>query len=522
MFTGGKLWKIVLGACLLIMLIVGLSLAPAVNQKPQISIDYFYINACGSCDTEGEFKLIYDGIIGSLDDNVDSKLDMHNTFHHTDAVLLEQYYEKYQVPEDQQQVPILFINGTCLSGMDAIQGNLRSEFIMASQSASVPSVQIPKPNTIEGNKDYSVRRNSSNDSVLLYFYLPSCSSCDNAAQSLGKLKNTYTIDIDGAPVNSRVVLKKFNAGDASNMQLLKDYFTAYKVPEDDQKVPVIFAGSTWFSGDESIEDRIHSFVADGSAIGTVELVPGDNLKDVDNSPLSDYSVLGILAAGLVNGLNPCSLAIVLFLLSLLATKNINILRAGICFVAGKFIMFFLLGTLLYQVFLKADIHWFNLVTKIILVTLSVILVALNIHDMFAARGERYGRIRLQLPEKLRRINHKMIKTLANVDRESVFLPMSFIVGMLIAAGEFLCTGQIYLATIVLVLQTNPVSDFRALSYFLMYGLAFILPLMIIIVIVHKGKALFEVSEAVRAKMPLIKLINTVVFLLFSLVVILLF
>ncbi|NLM11413.1 MAG: hypothetical protein GX213_11675 [Clostridiaceae bacterium] len=143
-----------------------------------------------------------------------------------------------------------------------------------------------------------------------------------------------------------------------------------------------------------------------------------------------------------------------------------------------------------------------------------VFIILNIRDYFAAKNEEYNKILLQLPERLRKFDHNLIKTVSGIKNYKVFVPVCFILGVLIAAGEFLCTGQIYLATIVLMLQRSPYPDFNVAISFVLYGIAFVLPLLIITIILSKGKAAFEVSEAVREKMPLIKMINALFFLIF--------
>ena len=211
-----------------------------------------------------------------------------------------------------------------------------------------------------------------------------------------------------------------------------------------------------------------------------------------------------------------------FLLSVLvANENTNCLRRY-DFYCRKVFGIVLLGTLFYQLFLNANFKWFQTVSKIILVCIGIALIILNIRDYFAAKGEKYNKILLQLPERLRKFDHSLIKTVSAISDNKVFVPVCFILGVLIAAGEFLCTGQIYLATIVLMLRKNPYPDFNVLFSFILYGIAFILPLFIITVLLSKGRAVFEVSETVREKMPLIKLFNALFFLIFIILVIVVF
>lgn len=91
----------------------------------------------------------------------------------------------------------------------------------------------------------------------------------------------------------------------------------------------------------------------------------------------------------------------------------------------------------------------------------------------------------------------------------------------ILLGEFLCTGQIYLATIIAILHTEEFLSVNALIYFIVYNIALIIPLIIISFIIYKTKGVFETSEMIRVKMPYIKLANSVLLLVIGILIIIL-
>jgi cytochrome c biogenesis protein CcdA len=91
----------------------------------------------------------------------------------------------------------------------------------------------------------------------------------------------------------------------------------------------------------------------------------------------------------------------------------------------------------------------------------------------------------------------------------------FALGVLVSAGEFLCTGQIYLATILYLLRTNTGSLGLALSAFLCYTAAAALPPALLVILCHKGKQAMALSDFVRNRMPAIKIANTLFFALFA-------
>jgi len=64
------------------------------------------------------------------------------------------------------------------------------------------------------------------------------------------------------------------------------------------------------------------------------------------------------------------------------------------------------------------------------------------------------------------------------------LPGIFLIGILVTVFESVCTGQVYIPT--LVLMTKDASGLKWMLLLLLYNLMFILPLVIIFIAVFKG------------------------------------
>ena len=219
---------------------------------------------------------------------------------------------------------------------------------------------------------------------MIYFFLPSCEDCSKAEKALAELPSVIKLEHRGRIIYSNIKIVKLNAGEEENLAQLKARFEYLNVPTEDQQVPIVFLGNTWFSGSESIQSNLKTAILNGQGIGTVKIL-------MSESQVSDTGVLNFLSVfltGLLNGINPCSLSMLIFFLSVLvANENIKLFPAGMSFIIGKFLAFVLLGTLFYQLFLKVNINWFQTVSKIILVCIGIALIILNIRDYFAAKGE---------------------------------------------------------------------------------------------------------------------------------------
>lgn len=359
------------------------------------------------------------------------------------------------------------------------------------------------------------------ETKIVYFYVSLCSACDEIADFFDTMEDSYIVEYDGHNVYTDITIKKYNISDSESLEAAKAYFSVYEVPEEEQQVPIVFIGDSYLSGEKVIIPLLVEYIKDGKGIGMEELM----VSDKELSGLSGYEVMGVFFTGLVNGLNPCSISMLLFFLSMVMVKSVNILSLGATFILGKLIAYFLLGTLFFNVFLLIDESIFNtfqMIMKAGLLFIVVVIIALNIRDYFAAKSEKYGNIKLQLPKSLRRINHNWIKKISGVENSKLLLLVSFILGMAISVGEFLCTGQIYLATIIYVIQISPVFNIQAMMYFLLYGFALIIPLIILTYAIYKGKEIFDVSDAIRSKYHIIKLINVLVFIVFGIIIVLFF
>lgn len=117
---------------------------------------------------------------------------------------------------------------------------------------------------------------------------------------------------------------------------------------------------------------------------------------------------------------------------------------------------------------------------------------------------------LQLPKKVKKMNYAMLKWGNRFSAAKWGAAILFGIGMIVSTGEFLCTGQIYLSSIVIMVQKGADGMIPTLLL-AVYSIAFVLPLVILMIVVYFGKKIFGMSEAVLEKIPWIKLISAVLF-----------
>ncbi|WP_036942014.1 cytochrome c biogenesis protein CcdA [Pseudobacteroides cellulosolvens] len=344
------------------------------------------------------------------------------------------------------------------------------------------------------------------DNVLaVYFYSPTCASCASITDFLERLNQSH----------KNFNLKKYDISDLRNKSLMDKYSEAYKVSSKDYGiVPAIFIRDKYYSDEKTLRNNLEKEI-NKAGFKTLEIDNSIVNHENDLRRFEGFKVMGVLLAGLANGINPCSMSMLLFFLSLLTVKNIKILKIGFSFIIGKFLAYMLLGTVFFKLLSIFNFSFLNVLMKMLLAVVLLILIIMSIQDFFAAKRERYDRVFLQLPEVLRRFNHRMIKKASGFTKLNIILCISFFLGMITSLGEFLCTGQIYLATIITIFQTDSQLSNQALVYLILFNLGLILPLIILTLIVYKGREIFEVSEAIRERLHIIKITNALIFFLFG-------
>lgn len=335
------------------------------------------------------------------------------------------------------------------------------------------------------------------ESRLLYLYVPSCQSCGRVKAVLDALPETMDVTLpDGRQAESRIVVEEINlAADLGTAQAL---FEAYGVPERDQIAPSVYLRETYLAGADAVEASLLSAIAGGDALKTE--APAEQAAET-----GALSLWGTVAAGLVGGLNPCALSMLLFFLSVLLGAGIPVGRYAAAFLVAKGACYFLIGALLTEVLRTASLPWLPLAMKVLLTAVSAVLIAMNLLDAYHARRAQYGAIRNQLPTPLRGGLQAFIERRLKGSGAALLLA-AVIVGIGVAAGEFLCAGQVYLATLLAGIQQGAERS-RMLGLLLAYCVAFLAPSAALTAVVVRGQSLFAASDWLRRHMPLTKLLT---------------
>ena len=469
------------------------------GDADKIQITYYYFSSCESCE-DGENYLL------ALEGQIEDAISPDEYEFHLKNVFEEDAYEDFMertkdmaTDEFTPAPPMLDVNGTCLFGVDDITNKARSVILEEKEKLRTEEERLG-----------SFRNVPAESSYFVYFYVPACDDCEKVQVYLSNMDKQFALE-QNQVTNLQVNYVNMSALD--NVPLAHWFFDQYGVPEDRQKAPVLFYQNGYLQGYEDIVANMPNIIMSGEAL---------NWEDIDYVPESQAGSFGwndwafLVVTGFANGLSPCGISLLLLLFSLLLAKNANILKLGLTFITARFLTFLLLGTVLYSAFeqISAILSPVGKALQILIAVLAVFFAILNFMDYFAARKNEYGKIRFQLPPKLRAFQRDYLENTLNCGGKYLTGTV-FIAGIVLSVGEFLCTGQLYLASIIYMMQRQTAWDMTVFLAFVVYLLAMSLPLLLLTLLAKRGSQVLQLSEMTRGKLPWIKLLYGVLFLLFA-------
>ncbi len=190
---------------------------------------------------------------------------------------------------------------------------------------------------------------------------------------------------------------------------------------------------------------------------------------------------GVIAlAGLIDGINPCAISTIIFLLSYLTLSGMqrSSLRLGLLFALGCFAAYLLIGLGLWRLSSMAVSAYWGRRIIYPLIAFPTLTVALLAFAEFIERMRTGGsETILKLPRSWLLRIHEIVRRVVKAEHAVLLAaPVAVIVTLI----EFGCTGQVYLPTITYV-SSLPGQRLTALPILLAYNVAFIIPLLVVII-----------------------------------------
>jgi cytochrome c biogenesis protein CcdA len=339
-----------------------------------------------------------------------------------------------------------------------------------------------------------------------YFYKEGCQECERAQYDLRLMQQRYP----------QLQVASYSA--TSEALMLEWLGERYGVPEKQRLTsPAFFLGQNYLLGRDVNLSHMEALVQQYAATGAGKTWEGWEAEkaQAEGVMLARYRSFGLLtvaAAGLVDGVNPCAFATLLFLISFLAVTGRakrQILATGIAFTAGVFGTYMLLGLGLYR--MVSLLTRFAIVAKVLYgltAAAALVLAGLSLYDFYQARRGAPSAMALRLPARLRRWVNRTIRQGVRPGTAAV---AASLVGVVVSSVELVCTGQVYLPTIMFV-ASRPELRVSALGALTLYNIAFITPLVVVFAFATYGSGSERLHGFLGRHTAVIKLLTALVLL----------
>lgn len=265
--------------------------------------------------------------------------------------------------------------------------------------------------------------------------------------------------------------------------------------------------------------RIDELLENRAACPPPQAVP-DGLAE---KRYSGFTFPAVLAAGFIDGINPCAVSTLVFFMSLLSVakvRNRALLLMGVSFCLASFLTYLSLGFGLFRI-----LHLFSGFTVLRgviecgMAAVLLMLAVLSFRDAIRFRKTACaGDVTLQLSAGMKKRIHGVVRR--GLGNTSVILGGLFI-GTVVTALESVCTGQVYVPTLILILKDSAFSQTRAWLLLLLYNLMFILPLAAVFTAVYFGLRTETLLAWSRRNVVVSKVLLGLLFLFMALLIALL-
>jgi len=409
-----------------------------------------------------------------------------------------------------EELPIAVIGNYLLTGEREIAERL--DPIILEYLLKEPPKPIPESNSeraltkSKGYENPSSRRVESSIE-LVYFSQSGCVKCGRTDVLLDYLKRKHP----------KLSIKKVDLSTPEGKRTGEAISERINLPGRARlAAPSILIGKKFLSAKEISEERIEEVLLGLKKNASPIIIQPEEMMKAEKSIVERFKSLGpipVAFGGLIDGINPCAFATLIFLISYLTLtgrKREEILKVGIGFTGAVFGTYLLIG--LGIISFVQHFSFTPVLSRGIYLLASVFALTmggLSFYDFLMWKRGKEKEMKLQLPQSLKRRIHKTVR---GVDLSKYQLPGAVFLGFIVSLFEFTCTGQVYLPTIIFV---TSISELRinAFFYLLLYNFAFIIPLLSVFGLFYAGVNQRRFALFLQKKGALIKLLTSAFFFL---------
>ncbi|UCE28761.1 MAG: right-handed parallel beta-helix repeat-containing protein [Candidatus Bathyarchaeota archaeon] len=311
---------------------------------------------------------------------------------------------------------------------------------------------------------------SSDGGLNVYFFTgKGCPHCARVEPLIAEIEQRYPIHLHTFDIYTN----------RSSIPLFDEYSSSHGITLGEKGIPAIFISDTYLVGDSPIlngfEDAVKESLKESSPSNQdLEVKDSEYPDQKVASVVSNLPIVTLTVAALVDAINPCSIALLVFLIGariLVSNQRRRALKVGLSFCLSVFIAYFLFGLGLLTV---VQVSGFSGIFSLLVGLVALVSGIFYLKDVF---WHGRGGFVMEVPRSLKPLLMKMLKGVTN--------PFgAFVMGFVVCLFEVPCTGGPYL--FILGLMADSATKIQAIPLLLYYNFIFVLPLSIICLLLYSN------------------------------------
>lgn len=441
--------------------LLGLLLWCGAAHAQTTTVVYFYEASCMHCTRIGD-------ILTDLETSLDGLTVERHDIHTQDGrQLLWRLLAAYELPLGP--VPMVFVGDLAMIGSTfyglqpqpvelsglAEEWTLRGE-VESALAGGAPSPRMRLPETV---------------TELVLFVRGD----DPASQAL----ETWAMNL--VLTYPLLAIRRLDLDDPAHEQTFSRLQRMHDAPGDP---PAVFVGNTAMVGGRLYigRQRPQPFALTAEDFTLLEAQVTRAVEDEASSPLErlrlreQLTLWAVIGAALLDSLNPCDFALMLLLMGTLIVlgKRMSVLWAGLAFIAGTYVTYFLMGFGVYSLLgMTVGSRAFRIPFLYTVSSFAIVIGLWQMKDLLW-----YGRwFSIEVPDRWKPRAKKLAESVASI-------PGAFVIGALESLFLAPCTSGPYLAILTLLSQTTERTE--GVLLLLLYNFVFVIPLIVLAVTVHFG------------------------------------
>jgi len=329
---------------------------------------------------------------------------------------------------------------------------------------------------------------------VLFFYGDGCMHCENIRPFVDDLADQY-------PEVTISYLEVYN--NATNRDRFLQIAASHNTTAG---VPTLLIGNTLLVGETDIRNNAEQqivLLTEGQS-GTGTNATSGNTGNCPTT-VSGLTFPLVIGCALFDSINPCGLAVLVFLLITMAAagERRRILLMGGIYIFATFLFHLLVGLGLISLFSQSGLaKLFSVLGGLIAILFGVI----NIADLLRNRETFF----LSISESR--------KGLLGGYARRASLPAAFVLGILAGILGFTCTGGIYLS--ILGLMSQGMTGTTGLQWLIFYNIIYVLPLVVVTLLVAFGVPPEQADHLRTSYKRLIRAIISIVLIVLGMIILL--